>query len=195
MGLTASSLVLVCLLPTPRDLEIARLLGWYRIPLRTAPKVIAVDYLAFYQPSAFGERGGQIEYVVAVRGHELTTRGELLKEEADHPRAREEYYKLQIGGLEKLKQTISTDKWKRITFLYTTGEYLLRAKTLNDLVVDGDERQVLWHSLRERAQNDQMYKTDLPEADIPPEVLIALLGIKDMQAPYNVKEGADGDFD
>ena len=41
--------------------EIARLLGWYRIPLRTAPKVVAVDYLAFYQPSAFGERGGQIE--------------------------------------------------------------------------------------------------------------------------------------
>jgi hypothetical protein len=30
--LTPVSLVLVCLLPSPRDLEIARLLGWYRIP-------------------------------------------------------------------------------------------------------------------------------------------------------------------
>jgi hypothetical protein len=38
-----TDLILVCLLPTPRDLEIARLLGWYRIPLRTAPKVVAVD--------------------------------------------------------------------------------------------------------------------------------------------------------
>ena len=62
MSLTPSSLILVCLIPTPRDLEIARLLGWYRIPLRTAPKVVTVDYLAFYQPSAFGEHGGQIEF-------------------------------------------------------------------------------------------------------------------------------------
>ena len=184
MGLTSTSLVLVCLLPTPRDLEIARLLGWYRIPLRTAPKVVAVDYLAFYQPSAFADHGGQIEFVAQVRGHELTTRGELLKDEADHPRAREEYYKIQVGGLERLKEPIRSEKWKRLTFLYTTGEYLLNARSLNDLVVNGDERQLLWHSLRERAENSQLYKADLPEADIPPEVLIALLGIKDVQGPY-----------
>lgn len=183
--LTPTSLVLVCLLPTPRDMEIARLLGWYRIPLRTAPKVVAVDYLAFYQPSAFAERGGQIEFVAQVKGHELTTRGELLRDEIDHPRAKEEYYKIQIGGLEKLKKPITTEKWKRITFLYSTGEYLLNAKTINDLVVAGDERQLLWRSLRERAENEQLYTTDLPEMDIPPEVLIALLGIKEFQGEYN----------
>ena len=193
--LQPTSLILVCLLPSPRDLEIARLLGWYRIPLRTAPKVVAVDYLAFYQPSAFAARGGQIEYIAEVRGHELTTRGELLKDEADHPRAREEYYKIQIGSLEKLKEAIVADRWKRITFLYTTGEYLLKAKTLNDLVVDGDERQLLWRSLRERAENEQLYKTDLPAVDIPPEVLIALLGIKDVQESYNAKDSSDGNFD
>lgn len=49
-----SDLVLVCLLPEPRDLEIARVLGWYRIPLRSSPKIVAPDYLAFYQPSSFG---------------------------------------------------------------------------------------------------------------------------------------------
>jgi hypothetical protein len=183
--LQPTSLILVCFLPTPRDLEIARLLGWYRIPLRTAPKVVAVDYLAFYQPSSFGQRGGQIEYVAEVRGHELTTRGELLKDEADHPRAKEEYYKIQIGGLEKLKEPIVAGRWKRITFFYTTGEYLLNARTLRDLVVDEDERLVLWQSLRERAENEQLYKTDLPEADIPSEVLIALLGIKEEPASYD----------
>ena len=187
MAISPSSLVLVCLLPTPRDLEIARLLGWYRIPLRTAPKVIAVDYLAFYQPSAFGERGGQIEFIAEVRGHELTTRGELLKDEAEHPRANEEYFKIQIGGLERLKEPVMAEKWKRITFLYTTGEYLLKAKTINDLVVDGDERQVLWRSLRERAENEQLYKTDLPDLDIPPEVLMGLLGIKELENGYDGK--------
>jgi hypothetical protein len=166
-------------------MEIARLLGWYRIPLRTAPKVVAVDYVAFYQPSAFGDRSGQIEYVAQVKGHELTTRAELLKDESDHPRSREEYYKIQLGELEKLDQPIKSEKWKRITFLYTTGEYLLQAKTLNDLIVNGDERQLLWRSLRERADNDQLYKTDLPDMDIPPDVLIALLGISELQEPYD----------
>ena len=41
-------------------------------------------------------------------------------------------------------------------------------------------------SLRERAENAQIYKTDLPEADIPPEVLMALLGIKELTG------GSDG---
>lgn len=183
--LKPTDLILVCLLPTPRDLEIARLLGWYRIPLRTSPKVVAVDYLAFYQPSAFGDHGGQIEFIAQVKGHELTTRGELLKDEANHPRAKEEYYKLQIGALEKLKEPVRSEKWKRLTFLYSTGEYLLKARSLNDLVVNGDERQLLWRSLRERAENEQLYKTDLPGVDIPPEILIALLGIKELDAPYD----------
>ena len=115
--ISSSDLVLVCLLPEPRDLEIARLLGWYRIPLRTAPKVVSVDYLAFYQPGSFGEHGGQIEYVASVRGHELATRAELLKDEADHSRASEEYFKIQIGSLERLSKPIVAKKWRRLTFL------------------------------------------------------------------------------
>jgi hypothetical protein len=178
------SLILVCLLPTPRDLEIARLLGWYRIPFRTAPKVVAVDALAFYQPGSFGDEAGRIEWTAPVRGHELTTRGELLHEEQNHPRAKEEYYKIQLGPLEKLPQPIIADKWKRLTFLYTTGEYLLKAKTLNELVVQSDERQLLWKSLRERADNEQVYKTNIPEDIIPAEVLATLLGIKELEAQY-----------
>jgi hypothetical protein len=189
------SLILVCLMPTPRDFEIARLLGWYRIPFRSAPKVIAVDALAFYQPGSFGEQAGQIKWTAPVRGHELTTRGELLRDEADHPRANEEYFKIQIGPLEKLPRPILAEKWKRLTFLNTTGEYLLKAKTLNDLVVQSDERQLLWQSLRERAAGNQTYQASLPEADIPPEVLIALLGIKEAQAPFDAKEEVHEDFD
>lgn len=180
MMVTNSSLVLVCFLPTPRDLEIARVLGWYRIPFRSAPKVIAVDYLAFYQANSFGEQGSQIIYTAQVRGHELTTRAELLRDEPDHPRAREEYFKVQIGPLERLKSPVKADKWKRLTFFYTTGEYLLQAKSLNDLVVNSDERQLLWQSLRERAEHETLYKIDLPEINLPPEILISLLGIKEI---------------
>ena len=193
--LSPTSLILVCLLPTPRDLEIARLLGWYRIPFRTAPKVVAVDMLAFYQPATFGEAGGKIEYIAPVRGHELTTRAELLRDETDNPHAGEEYFKIQLGPLERLAHPVVAEKWKRLTFLYTTGEYLLKAQTLNDLVVQSDERQLLWSSLRERAERSQEYKTDLPEADLPPEVVIALLGIKEVQSPYEAKDQENGNFD
>jgi hypothetical protein len=168
-------------------MEIARLLGWYRIPLRTAPKVVAVDYLAFYQPGSFAERGGQIEFIAPVRGHELATRAELLKDEADHPRAREEYFKVQIGPLERLSRPIVAEKWRRLTFLYTTGEYLLKAQTLNDLVVQSDERALLWNSLRERAEQQQQYKAEIPD-DVDPALLIALLGIKELQTDYETKE-------
>jgi hypothetical protein len=162
-----------------------RLLGWYRIPLRTAPKVIAVDKLAFYQSGSLGVSGRQINFFANVRGHELTTRVELLNDETSHPRANEEYYKIQLGELEQLSPPIIADKWKRLTFLYTTGEYLLKAKTLNDLVVNPEERTVLWRSLRERAEKDQLYKTDLPEVNIPPKLLVKLLGIKEYPVSYN----------
>ena len=189
--ITPTDLILVCVLPDPRDLEIARLLGWYRIPFRTAPKVVAVDALAFYQPGTFGESGGRIEFLAPVRGYELTTRAELLRDEPEHPRAREEYFKIQLGPLERLARPVVADKWRRLTFLYTTGEYLLKAETLNDLVVQSDERQLLWQSLRERAVNEQAYKADLPEAEIPPEVLMALLGIREVSEEYEVPEVPD----
>lgn len=182
MSVQSSDLILVCVVPSPRDLEIARLLGWYRIPVRTAPKVVTVDQLAFYQPSSFGALGGQIEFVAPVRGHELTTRSELLNDEPDHSRAHEEYYRIQLGNLEKLPHPIVTDKWKRIAFLYTTGEYLLKARTLNDLVIHSEERALLWRSLRERAANTQTYQTTLPAVDLSPEILTTLLGIHESDA-------------
>jgi hypothetical protein len=171
-------------MPTPRDLEIPRLLGWYRIPFKSSPKVVAVDYLALYFPGSFGDEGAQIQYVAEVKGHELTTRLELLRDEPDHPRAHEEYYKIQIGPLEKLLHPVRAEKWRRTTFLYTTGEYLLKATTINDLVVHSEERQLLWRSLRERAVSGQAYQAELPALDVDPQVLIELLGKKEISADY-----------
>jgi len=184
-----SALILVAYIPSPRDLEIARMLGWYRIPLTTAPKVVAVDYLAFYQPASFGDtHQWMIEYLAPVRGHELVTRSELLQDAPDHPRAAEEYFKIQLGPLEKLTDPIRAEQWKRITFFYTTGEYLLKAKTIHDLVVHNEERKLLWRSLRERAESDSVYK--LPEVEISPEILAIVLGIKD--ASEANEENANG---
>ncbi|HUV27385.1 MAG TPA: hypothetical protein VMW34_08460 [Anaerolineales bacterium] len=182
LSLTPASLVLVAVITEPRDLEIARIFGWYRIPLRTAPKVIAVDYLAFYQTKAFKEQKWRIQFVAPVRGHELTTRDQLLRDEPNHPRAKDEYYKIQIGPLEQLPEPILAQKWRRITFLYTTGEYLLNARTINDLVVHSEERQVLWKALRDRLTHKEEYKTMSGEDEIlDDEVIALLLGIDGIQ--------------
>lgn len=182
---SASDLVLVAFLPSPKDLELARVLGWYRIPLRTAPRVVAVDTLAFYQPATFGDdHKWCIEFTAPVVGHELTTRAQLFKEDADHPRSGEEYFKLQLGALQPLPRPIPATDWKRITFLYTTGERLLNAQTIDDLSVRDEERQVLWRALRERAEREQQYGADhLPEFPWDPE-LLAFFGLRGSSALY-----------
>ena len=117
-----------------------------------------------------------------VRGHELTTRGELIQDERDHPHAKQEYYKIQLGPLVCLPRPILAEGWRRITFFYTTGEYLLAADTVNDLVVESDERQVLWQTLRERSSLAQNYNTaELPGMDLDPELLKLLLGFKQLK--------------
>ena len=169
--------MLVAVVNNQRDMEIARLLGWYRIPVRSAPKVVAVDYLAFYQTQAFDHDKWRIQYIAPVHGHELVTRAELLSDEPDHPNAKLEYFKIELGPLVRLPEPILATNWRRITFFYTTGEYLHKAKTVNDLVIQSDERQILWQSLRERASARQAYGVrNLPEMDIDPNTLAALLG-------------------
>lgn len=181
MLIPPSALVLVAVINQPRDMEIARLLGWYRIPLGRAPKVVAVDYLAFYQTAAFGDEKWRIQTIAPLLGHELTTRAELLRDEADHPRAQATYYKLQLGPLQTLPRPILAKNWRRITFLYTTGEYLLNAETINDLVVGAEERQSLWMALRERASQAQRYgkndPAEIPPLEVDPAFLAALLGL------------------
>lgn len=187
----ATDLILVCLLKAPRDLEIARVLGWYRIPLRSAPKVIAVDYLAFYQTATFGEERWRINYYAQVRGYELLTRAELLRDEVDHPSAQQEYFKIQLGPLQRLSQPILAEKWRRITFFYTTGEYFNKAKVIKDLLVPEDERMVLWQSLRERASQREAYLTPkVDEIDLPAETLADLLGLSSADKAYHEQKRA-----
>ncbi len=184
----ASDLILVCILKAPRDLEIARLLGWYRIPLRSAPKVIAVDYLAFYQTAAFGEERWRINYCAEVRGYELVTRAELLRDEPHHPAAQQDYFKVQIGSLIQLPHPILAEKWRRITFFYTTGEHFRQARVIKDLLVPEDERMLLWQSLHERTSQQEAYHTkEIDEIELPPDVLAALLGLSAADKAYSKK--------
>lgn len=150
-GILPDDLILVAILKEPRDLEIARVLGWYRIPLVSAPKTVQVDWLAFYLPSTFGELKWSIRFIAPVKGYELLTRIELLREDVHHPRKDDPYFKLQLGPLMELQEPITAKRWRRFTFLYTTGERMLLAKEIKDLrVPPSNTRDRLWKILRER---------------------------------------------
>lgn len=133
--LEPDDVVLVAILPELRDLEIARVLGWYRIPLKSAPKMIRVDWIAFYLTAAFGDEKWSIRYLAPVMGYELVSRGELLADDPDHPYADEPYYKVAVGPLVQLTHPIPARRWRRITFLYTTGDKLLAARDVKELTL------------------------------------------------------------
>jgi len=88
--------------------------------------------------------------VARVRSHKFVTRAELLRDETENLRANEPYYKIQLGPLQELPSPIPSRRWRRFTFLYTTGERLLNAVDLMDLRLPSSrERDLLWRTMRE----------------------------------------------
>lgn len=146
--LISSQRVLVAVMNELRDLEIARDEGWYRIPLKRAPRRVGADYLAFYQTKAFGDEKWAINYYAPTRRYHLATRAELLPEEADHPRAAEPYYKVEIGPLQRLSRPIPSKRLRRITFIPTTLERLLKAEEINDLWDRDSREERLWEAFK-----------------------------------------------
>ena len=143
--LNPDDLVLVTLINNPADLEIARVLGWYRIPLQTAPKTVRVDWLGFFLSAAFEDEKWSLRYIAPVLGHEMVRRRELLRGEIDHPRYDEPYFKLILGPLQTLTNPIVSQRWRRFSFLYATGARLLEAHDLTDLSLPASiKRDLLW---------------------------------------------------
>jgi hypothetical protein len=142
--------VLVAVMNRPQDLQIARDEGWYRVPGETAPRGVFSEYVAFYFTAAFEEQRYAVHYYARRLGHELVTRRDLLPDEANHPRAEERYYKLQLGTLQKREPPIVSLRWRRISFIHTTWDRFQAAEEINDLFVEGDQFvDRLYHALRE----------------------------------------------
>jgi very-short-patch-repair endonuclease len=124
---------------------------WYRIPVRSAPPRVEfsrLSRLAFYQTQVFGEEKWAVNYHADVCEVDRVKRVELLPQERDHPRAQDEYYRLKIGDLERLPRPIPSLRWRRIVFIPTTTEKLLRAEEINDLYHESPLEDELWRRLK-----------------------------------------------
>jgi hypothetical protein len=131
--------VLVAYLPKPSDFVILQQEGWYRIPQEHAPKGLFAEYFAFYFGREFGPDKWSIRYYAPQVGRELLSRRALFPHEANHPKADDLYYKVQLGPLQQLARPIVSLHWRRITFIHTTWDRFMDAAEINDLFVDGDE--------------------------------------------------------
>jgi hypothetical protein len=164
--------VLVAYVPRPSDFDLIRRDGWYRIPQRSAPKGLHAEYIAFYFGAAFGEEKYAIHYYARNAGHELARRRDLLPDEADHPRAGDIYYKVQLGPLQRLAQPIVSLRWRRLTFVHTTWDRFQDATEINDLFIEGGPYvDRLYATLKERGISaDRDYRIN----EAQPEYVVAL---------------------
>ncbi len=150
--------VLIAIVNNKRDFAIAKEQHWYRIPLKSAPKRVKTDYLAFYQTKVFGEEKWAVNYHAQIKRYEVVKRYELFPEERNHIRADEDYYKIEIGDLKKLPHPIISRKWRRITFIPTTWEKFIRAEEINDLFDESPLEDRLWSEFKgEQIEAERQY--------------------------------------
>ena len=130
--------VLVGVINRKRDMVYARDQHWYRIPEKRMPRGITAEYIAFFLSRSFGERNGAVHYFAQVKGFELARRRDLLPKEPDHARADEAYYRIALGDLEHKVPPVVNDTKRSISFIYTTWDRFVHARTIADLYSDDD---------------------------------------------------------
>lgn len=152
---------LVAILKFKEDLEIAKQAHWYRIPVRTAPNMVrdgSLRYLALYQPKAFAPRAFQIAWYAKVAHVGIAKRVELLPDAPRHPRAHDDYYKIEISRLRELPTPVISRKRRRIIFITTTYGRFRRAREINDLFWESPIEEQLWTALkRKRIEAERQY--------------------------------------
>lgn len=185
---------LVAVVNNPADLLRARQAGWYRIPLAHAPPRIGADFLALYQTAAFPpEERWTVRWVAAVRAYRLTTRRELIPDEADHPRADERYYRVDIGRLWPLPHPIPSRRLRRVTFIRTTLGRLLEADEINDLWLQSSARERLWQAVKQSGLSDAVER-EYPLAEgLPYTADFAVFGEGERVAVILADNGRDLD--
>jgi very-short-patch-repair endonuclease len=123
---------------------------WYRVPVRTAPERLErARYIAWYQTSTFGEEKWAVNWYARVERVTALKRVDLLPEEPGHPRAREAYFRVDVGDVLRLPHPVPSRRWRRIVFIPTTLERLFLAREVNDLFDSSPIEDRFYFALRE----------------------------------------------
>jgi very-short-patch-repair endonuclease len=142
--------VLIALLRDKKDFAILQDQGWYRIPIGHTPRRWPPDYIAFYQPKAFGEDAFRIRYYGKVKRIDRALRRDLFPNEFESARANLEYHRIQFEKLERHPRSIHSRLPRPVVFIPTTWTKFIRADELNDLFDESPLEDLLWDELKSR---------------------------------------------
>ncbi len=145
--------VLVALVKDRADHAILHRELWYRIPVETAPKMIAqkqARYMGFYLPAVFGgDMKWKIHHYGKVRDITETSRRELFPEEpTGSTKAHKKYYRIELESLEFLPQPIVSRRGHRLLFVPTTEEKFFNTQDLNALFNASPLEDLLFEKMR-----------------------------------------------
>ena len=158
---------LVALMNNKADFLIAQNKGWYRIPTKQAPKNLRegiVDYISFYHTKIFERDKYSIRYYAKVKNVEIVSRKELFPDEPyNYKKAHKEYYKISFSTLQELAKPIPSHRGRRILFIPTTFQKIMRATELNHLFNESPLEEILWEQLIDKgiqAERQFLLQTD-----------------------------------
>jgi len=150
--MTCEKNVLIAVMNNQKDFETARDKNWYRIPVSSAKKWIKDNWpplwIAFYHTKAIQNEPYQIKYFAAVREIRELRRWQLFPKELHNEKTNVWYYQIFISPLIQLTTPIISHRWRRITFISTTWDKLIRAAEVNELYCESSLEEKLWFELK-----------------------------------------------
>jgi very-short-patch-repair endonuclease len=154
--------VLIALMNSKIDFEIAKTERWYRIPVKSAPPILKqgkLKIIAFYQTKIFVNEKYSISYYGIVDKISIVKRKELFPEEVQNSKTDNDYYKIEFLPLLKLENPIISKRGRLLVFIPTSKEKFFKARELNHLFNDSKLEDILWGKFEERkiAAERQLY--------------------------------------
>jgi very-short-patch-repair endonuclease len=144
--------VLVAIVNNRADMAIATHHHWYRIPVTSVEKFLKrrwpPEWLALYQTQIFGCEKYAVRYYARILNISLCDRAQLFPDELPNHKSHKRYYKLELSPLEKLPQPILSLRRRRILFISTTWNKLIRATEINDLYDDSPLEDDVWQAFK-----------------------------------------------
>lgn len=145
--------VLVALINSKSDFEIAQLYRWYRIPVKSAPTIVKerkIKHIAFYHTKVFEKEKYSIRWYAPITKVSVVKRKELFPHLTADQKSEEPYYKIEFEQLFALPNPILSQRHRRILFISTTEEKLFNSTEINSLFNDSPIEEIFWQKLKEK---------------------------------------------
>ena len=141
--------VLVAFLKEKAHFNNLREQNWYHLPVKKTPKRWPPEYIAFYQPKAFGVDAFRIRHFGRITEIVQTPYQKLFPNQFDSKKSEMIYHQVFIEKLEQLPRAIPSRLPRSNVFIPTTWTKFINAEQLNDLFDESPLEDEIWKKIKE----------------------------------------------